>query len=381
MIYVDNAATSFPKPGEVGRAMLDYLENKSANPGRSAHRLSIEAGRAIYRTRENLARLLDLKDPLRIVFCLNATEALNLVIRGFLEPGMHVITSSMEHNSVMRPLRNLEKKGVEITVIRDKEDELFINDLEKSIKKNTALILLNHASNVNGRIFPIKSAGKIAEKNGILFMIDAAQSAGCIPIDMYEDNINILAFTGHKSLYGPQGTGGLAIRDDVDFTRIKTLKTGGTGSKSEKEEQPTFLPDMFESGTPNGVGLSGLNAGIEFITARKINEIHDFEISLAHELKSYLKKSAGITIYEPLSEDSTATVSFNIDRLPSSKVAMILDEKYEIMTRAGLHCAPSAHKSIGSFPSGTVRISFGIFNTYEHVEKLIDAIIEISRDF
>jgi len=266
MIYLDNAATSYPKPKEVGRAMLHFLEKVGASPGRSGHWLSIEAGRLLYQTRESLAELLNVIDPLRIIFTLNVTEALNLALKGLLRPGDQVVTSSMEHNSVMRPLRELEKKGVEIKIIScSPQGVLDPVDIERAIKKNTKLIVLNHGSNVIGSILPITIVGEIAREHNILFLVDTAQTAGCYPLDIKKDNVDLLAFTGHKALFGPPGTGGLVIGERVDIKKLNPLKVGGTGSQSESEEQPDFLPDIYESGTPNTVGLSGLNEGVRFI--------------------------------------------------------------------------------------------------------------------
>ncbi|HUW21869.1 MAG TPA: aminotransferase class V-fold PLP-dependent enzyme, partial [Candidatus Bathyarchaeia archaeon] len=274
MIYLDNAATSYPKPKEVGQAMLYFLEKVGASPGRSGHRLSIEAGRMLYHTREGLAELFNVDDPLRIIFTLNVTEALNLALKGMLRTGDQVITSSMEHNSVMRPLRELEKKGVEVKVVFcSPKGFLEPQDIEKSIRKNTRLIVLNHGSNIIGTLLPIIEVGKIARKHNILFLVDTAQTAGCYPLDIKKDNIDLLAFTGHKALFGPPGTGGLVVGERVDIKKLNPLKTGGTGSRSESEEQPDFLPDIYESGTPNTVGLSGLNEGVHFILKEGVDKI------------------------------------------------------------------------------------------------------------
>jgi len=381
MIYFDNAATSYPKPKRVGQAMLYFLEKIGASPGRSGHRLSIEAGRLLYQTRESLAELLNVIDPLRIIFTLNVTEAINLVLKGLLRPGDQVITSSMEHNSVMRPLRELEKKGVEIKVVScSPQGNLNPFDIEKSIKKNTALIVLNHASNVTGDILPISQVGSIARKHNILFLVDAAQTAGCYPLDIKRDNIDLLAFTGHKALYGPPGTGGLVIGERVDIEKLAPLKEGGTGSHSEFEEQPDFLPDLYESGTLNTVGLAGLNAGISFLLKEGINKIYQYELSLSQKLIAGLKEIPGVTVYgENQVKDRVAVISFNIkDQFPS-EVGLRLDEEYDIMCRVGLHCSPAAHKTIGTFPTGTVRFSMSWFNTFEEIDQAIMAIRNITK--
>ncbi|HCL89875.1 MAG TPA: cysteine desulfurase [Candidatus Atribacteria bacterium] len=379
MIYLDNAATSYPKPKEVGRAMLHFLEKVGASPGRSGHRLSIEAGRILYQTRESLAELFNVDDPLRIIFTLNVTEALNLVLKGLLQPGDQVITSSMEHNSVMRPLRELEKIGVEVKVVYcSPEGLLDPQDIEKSIKKNTKLIVLNHGSNVIGSLLPIAEVGEIARKYNILFLVDAAQTAGCYPLDVKRDRIDLLAFTGHKGLYGPQGTGGLVVGEKVDIKKLKPLKTGGTGSSSGSEEQPDFLPDVYESGTPNTVGLSGLNEGVRFILKEGVDKIRQHELELTQKLVEGLKEIPGVVIYgSNQDKERVAVISFNIkDQLPS-EVGLRLDEEYGIMCRVGLHCAPAAHKTIGTFPVGAIRLSLGYFNTVEEVDKALFAIKNI----
>jgi len=381
MIYLDNAATSYPKPKEVGQAMLYFLEKVGANPGRSGHRLSIEAGRLLYQTRESLAELLNVIDPLRIIFTLNVTEALNLALKGLLQPGDQVITSSMEHNSVMRPLRELEKRGVEVKVVPcSPQGILDPVDIERAIKKNTKLIVLNHGSNVIGSILPISIVGEIARKHNILFLVDTAQTAGCYPLDIKKDNIDLLAFTGHKALFGPPGTGGLVIGERVDIKKLNPLKVGGTGSWSESEEQPDFLPDIYESGTPNTVGLSGLNEGVRFILKEGVDKIRQHELELTKKLIEGLKEIPEVIVYgEDQVKNRVAVISFNIkDQLPS-EVGLRLDEEYNIMSRVGLHCAPAAHKTIGTFPIGTVRFSMSWFNTFEEVEQTILAVRNIAR--
>jgi len=381
MIYFDNAATSYPKPKRVGQAMLHFLEKVGASPGRSGHRLSIEAGRIIYQARESLAELFNVTDPLRIIFTLNITEALNLTLKGLLRPGDQVITSSMEHNSVMRPLRELEKKGVETKVVScSPQGILDPVDVERAIKKNTKLIVLNHGSNVTGSILPISIVGEIARRHDILFLVDTAQTAGCYPLDIKNDNIDLLAFTGHKALFGPPGTGGLVVGERVDIKKLSPLKVGGTGSRSESEEQPDFLPDIYESGTPNTVGLSGLNEGLHFILKEGVDKIHKHELKLTQKLIEGLKEIRGVVVYgEDQIKDRVAVISFNIkDQLPS-EVGLKLDEEYNIMCRVGLHCSPAAHKTIGTFPTGTVRFSMSWFNTFKEVDQAIIAIRNIAK--
>ncbi|OIP72833.1 MAG: cysteine desulfurase [Candidatus Infernicultor aquiphilus] len=381
MIYLDNAATSYPKPKEVGQAMMYFLEKIGATPGRSSHRLSIESARILYQARESLAELFNVDDPLRIIFTLNVTEALNLALKGLLRPGDQVITSSMEHNSVMRPLCELEKRGVEVMVVPcSSQGVLDPVDLERAIKKNTKLIVLNHGSNVIGSLLPITVVGEIAKRHHILFLVDTAQTAGCYPLDIKKDNIDLLAFTGHKALYGPPGTGGLVIGERVDTKKLIPLKVGGTGSHSEFEEQPDFLPDIYESGTPNIVGLNGLKEGVRFVLAEGVDKIHQHEKNLIIRLIEGLKEIPEVTLYGgDYRKEQVAVVSFNLKDKWPSEVGMRLDEEYDIMCRVGLHCSPATHKTIGTFPRGTVRFSMSWFNTLEEVDQAIIAIRDIAK--
>lgn len=379
-IYFDNAATSWPKPEEMLLAMEHYQRVIGGSPGRSGHRQSIEAGRIIMEARISLARLFHIDDPLRLVFTKNATEALNLAIAGLLSPGDHVITSGMEHNAVMRPLRVLESQGCSLSVAPcSSKGELDPNDLPPLIKNNTKAIILVHASNVTGSIMPIRDVGDIAEKYGLIFCVDAAQTAGSLTIDLEEINIDLFAFTGHKSLLGPQGTGGLYIRDGLE-KRIRPLLFGGTGSQSEFEQQPEFMPDKYESGTLNTIGIAGLGAGVDYIMGRGIENIRAAEIMLTRQCMEGLQSIEGVRIFG-LQDASRQipVVSFAVDGLTSSEVSFALDEKYGIMSRPGLHCAPAAHRTIGSFPGGTVRFSFGYFNTAEEIEYALDAVSDLAR--
>ncbi len=381
MIYFDNAATSWPKPPPVIEAMSRFMTKVGANPGRSAHRLSIEAGRIIYETREALARLFNVDDPLRIVFGLNATEALNLALHGLLGPGDHVITSSMEHNSVMRPLRALGERGsVEVHVVPcSSEGVLDPDDLRRAVKAHTKMIVLNHASNVVGSLLPIAEAGEIARAHDVLLLVDAAQTAGAYPLDMKALGIDLLAFTGHKALFGPQGTGGLCIGQRVPVNDLQPLKQGGTGSLSEREEQPPFLPDKCESGTPNTVGLAGLRAGVDFVREQSVEAIRLHEVELTQRLITGLLDIRGVTLYGGHdAEMQIANVSFNVEGLTPSEVGLILDERHSIMSRVGLHCAPAAHRTIGTFPVGTVRFALSYLNTAEEVDAAVQAVRQIA---
>jgi cysteine desulfurase / selenocysteine lyase len=380
-IYLDNAATSWPKPPETLSAMLSYMQDMGGSPGRSGHRLSIEAARIIFETRERLAELFQAPDPLRIVFTKNATEALNIAVFGMLKPGDHVITSGMEHNSVMRPLRAMEKRGVDITIVRcSPEGGLDPGDIVKSVRNNTRAIFLIHASNVTGTIMPVSEIGCIARAHGLVFCVDAAQTAGCYPIDLQDMNADMLAFTGHKSLFGPSGTGGLYIRGGLE-KEVDPICVGGTGSRSEHEEQPDFLPDRYEAGTPNTAGIAGLGAGVKFILERGVDLIKKREEHLVRMLIDGIRELPGIILYGQTDTVlRVPIVSFNIDGLDPAEAAFKLDEHFGIMSRPGLHCAPAAHKTIGTCPRGTVRLSVSYFNTEEQIIAAIIALSKISKE-
>jgi cysteine desulfurase/selenocysteine lyase len=382
MIYFDNAATSWPKPPGVAEAMTRFLNDVGANPGRAAHRRAVESGRIVYDAREAVAELFNAPDPLRVVFGPNVTEALNLALHGYLRPGDHVITSSMEHNSVMRPLRALEQQGVELTVVQcSPKGFLHPNNVEAAVRPNTVMIVLNHASNVVGTLLPVAEVSRVARQYGLLLLVDAAQTGGAYPIDVQVDDIDLLAFTGHKSLCGPMGTGGLIVGERVDVGRLYPLKQGGTGSRSEHEEQPDFLPDKYESGTPNAVGLAGLAAGVRWVLERSVETIHAHEVALTQRLLVGLKGIPGVTVYGSLdAECQTATVSFNVDGMASSEVGLRLDDEYGVMCRVGLHCAPVAHKTIGTFPDGTVRFGLGALNTAQEVDSALDAVRQLAQE-
>jgi len=379
LIYLDNAATTYPKPEEVYKAVDDCLRGFCANPGRGGHKLSLQAARVILDTRELLAELFNISSPDRIILTHNATDSLNLAIKGLLKKGDHVITTSMEHNSVLRPLKAMESLGIETTIIQCSDTgELEIKDIEREIRKNTALIAVTHASNVTGTIMPIEEIGSIARKNGIKFLVDAAQTAGVYDIDVDKMNIDLLAFAGHKSLFGPQGTGGLYIKEDID---LYPLKQGGTGSSSESLLQPEILPDKYESGTPNTPGISGLCAGLKFIKKVGLINIRKHEEELAYSFINEIKTIEGIKIYGPNpSKDRAPVVSINFKDIGSSEIAYILDEVFDIAVRPGLHCAPMAHKTLGTLEQGTVRFSFGYFNTMKDVEEAATALYKIKNE-
>lgn len=379
MIYFDNAATSFPKPQVVYDEIMDAMVNYGANPGRSGHKLALDASRAIFKSRMQTAKLFNIKNPLDIIFTFNCTESLNIGIKGLLKSGDHVITTSMEHNSVLRPIIYLEKMGITNTIVQaDKWGRVNPLDIESSIKDNTKLIVTTHISNLTGTIMDIHSIGKIAKKHNILYMVDGAQSAGVYDIDIQRLNIDMLAFPGHKGLLGPQGTGGLYVREGII---LDSIFQGGTGSVSHSLIQPDEMPDKFESGTSNMPGLVGLGRGIQYIMGIGLENIREKELSLTEHFMDEVKKIDGIKIYGPenLSEHAPV-VSLNIKDADSSEVSYILNEEYNIAVRPGLHCAPLAHKTIGTFEQGTIRFSFGYENTHEEIEMGIKALREIARE-
>jgi cysteine desulfurase / selenocysteine lyase len=381
LIYLDNAATSWPKPQAVSNAMLQFMQEVGANPGRSGHRMSIQAARVVYNAREAVAELFNAPDPLRVVFCLNVTAAINLALYGLLRPGDHVITSSMEHNAMMRPLRALEQRGIQLTIVEcSPEGNLDPSFLEQAIQANTVLIALTHASNVNGALLPIRQAGQIARRHGILLLTDEAQTGGSYPVDMQANCTDLLAFTGHKSLYGPTGTGGLILGERVDPQRIQPIIQGGTGSRSEFEIQPTFLPDRYESGTNNAIGLAGLNAGLRWLMDRGVEAIRTHELSLLRMLIEGLSATPGLQVYGSSDPNCrTAVVSFNISGMQPSEAGLRLDEEYGILCRVGLHCAPAAHKTLGTFPVGAIRFGLGAFNTSTEVETALQAVASLAK--
>ncbi|MBZ9607993.1 aminotransferase class V-fold PLP-dependent enzyme [Clostridium estertheticum] len=375
MIYLDNAATSFPKPVAVYSEVLRCMENYAANPGRGSHDMAVEASSKIMDTRQELSEFFNIPNLLNIIFTCNATQALNIGIKGILKPGDHVISSIIEHNSVLRPLNYLSGKGITFTLLGvDENGYLNINNLKKKICRNTKAIIINHTSNVLGTVQDIRSIGEIAKGAGIIFMVDASQSAGVIPIDVACDNIDLLAFPGHKGLYGPQGTGGLYIREDIE---LDSFIQGGTGSESFSMRQPDFLPDRFESGTLNTPGIAGLCAGIRFIRKVGIENIRKHEIMLVEYLVKELSKLSYIKIYGGCDyKNRGAVVSLAIDNIDVSEVGEFLNKK-GIAVRTGFHCAPLIHGIIGTNRKGTVRISPGYFNNLDDIEKLIKALKDI----
>jgi cysteine desulfurase family protein len=381
MIYLDNAATSWPKPPEVLKAITEVMEQAGGNPGRSGHRFSVAAARVVYECREKVTEFFNISDPKRVIFTANATQAINLVLRGILKPGDHVVTSSMEHNAVMRPLCFLEKQGIVIKIAQCAADgTLDVSEIAKLIDNKTRLVVISLASNVTGTILPVAEVTAVAHQFGALVLADAAQAAGAIPIDLRQNGVDFLAFTGHKELLGPTGIGGLIISQNVDARTITPLMFGGTGSRSDSEEQPEDMPDKFESGTANMIGIAGLRAALGWINQRGLAAIGEHNKELTMMLLEGLANINGVKIYgTPNAGNSLAIVSFTIKGKKVSEVGFRLDDEFEIMARVGLHCAPAAHRTIGSFPEGTVRFSPGIFTTTENVKQTLKAVQKVTR--
>jgi cysteine desulfurase family protein len=339
----------------------------------------VEAGRLVFETREQLAALFGIIDSSRIIFTSNATEAINLALFGLLIPDDVVAVSAMEHNAVMRPLRQLqERQGVSVRTIHcDTQGTLSIDSMEDILRDGVKLVAINHASNVTGTIAPLAAIARCVKKYGALLLLDAAQTAGICPINVKDTAIDLLAFSGHKSLYGPQGTGGLYIREGLD---VKPLTFGGTGSNSESDEQPFFLPDRFESGTLNGPGIAGLGAGVAFVRKRGVETIFRHGCALKARLIEGLRTIDGINLFGPAKiEESLSTVSFRVNGTDPAVVAQRLNDDFDIYTRVGLHCAPQAHRTIRTFPQGTVRIAPGFFNTESDMDNIIAAVKEVCR--
>jgi cysteine desulfurase/selenocysteine lyase len=374
-IYLDNAATSYPKPESVYQAVMHTMREVGASPGRGGHRRSLEAGRIMFQAREAAAALFSAPDSSRIILTHSATEALNMALRGTLAPGDHVITSSMEHNSLMRPLRMLEKQGVELTVVQAGTDGLVDpDDVRRALKLHTRMIAISHVSNVSGTIQPIARISAIARETGALFLLDAAQSAGSIPIDVVSEGIDLLAAPGHKGLYGPQGTGLLYAASHVALT---PLLTGGTGTNSTSEDQPEAMPDGFEAGTHNLPGIAGLKAGMEFVMEQGVAVIGEHERALVSYAIERLQRLPQVTMHSPLDPALRgAVLSFTIAGKDPAEVAFELDGRFDIAVRAGLHCAPRAHRTLGTFPGGTVRMSPGWFTSREDIAMFVDAVVQ-----
>lgn len=379
MIYLDNAATSYPKPETVITAITGFLKDVGASPGRSGHRLAADAGRVVFQTRKSLAQLFNLNDPGRIIFSENATAALNLAFFGLLRPGDRVLVSSLEHNAVMRPLRHLEtQRQIKVDILPATEASHYDLKLLKEWcgRRKYRLAVFNHGSNVTGTLAPLAAILPILREYNILSVVDGAQSAGACNVDLGALDPDIFCFTGHKSLFGPPGTGGLYIKNGVLLT---PLIFGGTGSRSEAEEQPEFMPDRYESGTPNTSGIAGLKAGLDFIEATGLDTIITHEKELVDRLYRGLQKIPRLKIIESRPDDMRLPlISFVLENLSPSEIGFRLDREFGIMVRVGLHCAPRAHMSVETFPQGTVRLAPGYFNTLVEMDESVKAISAIA---
>ena len=358
--------------------MKEYLENCGGSPGRAAHGKALAASRLVYDVRDSLATLFNAPSPDRVIFTKNATEAINLVLFGFLNPGDHVVVSSMEHNAVMRPLRELEKRGVSISIAQcNSHGILDPQDIQAALTPRTRLIMLTHASNVAGTLLPIADVAAISRAAGIRFAVDAAQTAGVCPIDVQSVGIDFLTFTGHKSLGGPQGTGGLVLGPDVDLC---PLMFGGTGSASESEYQPEFLPDKLESGTLNAVGVAGLGAALSSLLNFGVENVMKHERKLMHFFRNGLSELPQVILYGSENpENAVGVLSLNVGDLPCEEVGVLLERDYDILTRTGLQCAPAAHHTLGTFGRGTVRFSVSRFTTTADISAALDALAKIAR--
>jgi len=372
-IYLDNAATSFPKPEPVCAAVARTLRYGAANPGRGGYRLSLAAGRVVLAARDAAAQLVGMPDPARIIFTANATEAINLALFGVLQPGDRVVTTSMEHNAVVRPLRALADRGVE--VVKVTADALgFVSpaDLREACTPGTRLLAMTHCSNVTGTVQAIEELGRWCRTQGILFMVDAAQSAGLLPIDVTEMGIDLLAVPGHKGLLGPPGTGFLCVGEGV---QVKPLLYGGTGTRSTSDRQPDELPERLESGTLNVIGLAGLLAGLEYLQKAGPVRVREHERALLEQLLGGLRRIPGATLFGPVdSQRHGGALSFTLEGGDPTELGHRLDAEHDICVRVGLHCAPDAHRTIGTFPVGTVRVSPGWFNTHEEIDRFLAAV-------
>lgn len=384
-IYLDNAATTFPKPKVVADAMYEYITKCGCSLNRGDTGKAYALAERVYDIREALGRFFGLSDFQNVVFTANATESLNLLLKGFLKPGDHVLASALEHNAVMRPLVQLAEKGITFDRIPCESDGTLLTDeAERLLRPNTRLVVMTHASNVCGRILPLEKIGAFCEKHGLYFFADCSQTAGVVPIDMQALHLDAIAFTGHKGLYGPQGIGGLLLRKGLE-KEIAPLISGGTGSISHTEEIPTFMPDRFEAGTPNLPGILGLGAALEWLTDIGTQKIYEHEMALTKQFLdglTCLESEGLLRIAGPKNcIDRVGVVSVQPLKADPAAVASALDTGYNIATRVGLHCAPNAHKVLGTYPIGTVRFSFGYFNTSEEVSYTLQALEDILHGF
>lgn len=380
-VYFDQAATSFPKAPGIGDAMKYYLEQLGVNVNRGVYRSAISAEETILETREALGKLFHFDLPENVIFTMNITQSLNMLLKGLLHTGDHCVVSSMEHNAVMRPLFQLADKGVQISRVQaDWQGFLNSEKIDSAIQKNTKAVILSHASNVCGAIQPLAEIGKICDKRGVYLLVDSAQTAGSLDINMEELHIDALAFTGHKGLLGPPGIGGFLISKNL-AEQMEPLISGGTGSLSDREEIPPYLPDKFEPGTPNIPGIFGLHRALIYLEEQGIDELHQQSLALTELFLEGIKNISDIELVGPDDMNCrTAVVSLNFPNKDNGIMAYELDKLYGIMTRSGLHCAPSAHQTLGTFPHGTVRFSFNHFNTPEEITYTLDAINKLVKE-
>ncbi|WDH82698.1 aminotransferase class V-fold PLP-dependent enzyme [Paenibacillus urinalis] len=379
IVYLDHAATSWPKPESVKEAMVQAMDIAGANPGRGSHQMAVQASRVLFHTRRKLAELFHIHNPNDIVYTFNTTLALNMAIKGIVNSGDHIITTMMEHNSVRRPLEYLKKqKQVEVDYLPlDDQGQISISKLEQSIRHHTKLIVVSHSSNLLGSILPLEEIGRIARKHHIHFLVDAAQSAGVLDIDVERMSIDMLAFPGHKGLLGPQGIGGLYIHPSID---VEPLIHGGTGSQSEAIDQPTVRPDRYESGTPNTIGIAGLGAGVDYVLEMTTERIYQHEWKLTQLLMEGLGQIPGIQTLGPgLGEPRSGLVAFYSEKIDAAELAFKLDREFGIEVRAGYHCTPLAHESAGTAKQGAVRASFGVNSNEREVAMLIAAVRELAN--
>ena len=378
MIYLDNAATTMKKPQCVIDAVVAAMSHMG-NAGRGATSAALDASRIIYDTREKISDLFNLQNPSRVAFTCNSTESLNTAIKGILSSGDHAITTALEHNSVLRPLYDLQAKGMELSIVDcDENGNIDYNDFEKLIKENTKAIVCTHASNLVGNVLDVKKIGAIAKKHNLIFIVDASQSAGVFPIDMQDMNIDILCFTGHKGLLGPQGTGGICVREGID---VRPLKVGGSGVNTFSKEQPVEMPTHLEAGTLNGHAICGLNAALDYLKEEGIDNIQKREEELMFRFYNGIKDIKDIKIFGNFENKRAAIVTFNVGDIDSAAFSDELSFAYDISTRAGAHCAPLMHKAMNTVEQGAVRFSFSHYNTEEEIDTAIKAVKEIAASY
>ena len=378
MIYMDNAATTMHKPQKVIDAVVSAMSSMG-NAGRGASEAALSASRIIYDTRDRLARLFGAEDARRIAFTSNSTESLNIAIKGILDPGDHVITTVLEHNSVLRPLYEMEKKGVELSIIGcDEKGMPDLAAMEAAVKENTKMIICTNGSNLTGNYIDVAVIGEMAHRHGVIFAVDASQTAGVFPIDVQKMNIDILCFTGHKGLLGPQGTGGIYVKEGIE---LRPLKTGGSGIQTYSKEHPVQMPTALEAGTLNGHGIAGLHAALEYLEEEEIDNIRRRENELMWRFYNGVKDVPGVKVYGDYSQkERCAIVTLNIGDYDSSEVSDELLMEYDISTRSGGHCAPLMHEALGTVEQGAVRFSFSHYNTEEEVDTAIRAIRELAEE-